>query len=102
MKREQCDPSCVGWAIFNSTEVQRCDDCAHLQGNNAQFPSDLHAAAEALASLTRLLDDEEAHSPDTDLRRHDNDLRAIVQTLMLDLTGSRSKTEKLMIQLETD
>ena len=47
---ERCHPECLGWAVFNDAEIQRCDECA-------RFASDEEAIAhvEALERLERQL-----------------------------------------------
>lgn len=31
LSKEECDPGCPGWAVFNHREIQRCDTCRRFE-----------------------------------------------------------------------
>lgn len=49
MPADRCDPDCLGWAVFNDTEIQRCDDCG-------RFETDEDAAEHVETSYRQLLE----------------------------------------------
>ena len=94
---ERCDPGCIGWAVFNSNEIQRCDECARLQGDNAEFPDDLHAAAAALQALAESYTQTATkNNPPWGGYTQETVLLSITQTLLLHLTDARSATNRLI------
>lgn len=105
MKYPRCDEECPGWAVFNAgthPEVQRCDDCNKLQGDDPMFPTDLNAAAAALQMIAARdgvfeawgkVPDDAAYGPDV---VRDDVVLGVVMTLLLDRGPSRIDAQRLL------
>ena len=105
MRILRCDEGCPGWAVFNAgthPEVQRCDDCNKLQGDDPEFPSDLHAAMAALQMITArdnraepwgLVPEDAAYGPDV---VREDVLLGVTMLLLLELVPSRIEAMRLL------